>query len=98
MKPSEYLGMVWPPAIMPVNAQSVNDMLRVEQNQQWLLKHAAVYDRRAWSFLGISGLLLLLTPLALALFIPALHIRFQVWRMLRYVRREQGATSSKKKD
>ncbi len=97
MKPSEYLGMVWPPAIMPVNADSLNDMLKIEQNQQWLLKHAAVYDKRAWSVLGVSGLLLLLTPLALAMFIPALHIRYQVWRMLRYARREQGVGADNKK-
>jgi hypothetical protein len=81
--------MVWPPAIMPVNAASINEMMRNSENQRWLLKHAATYERRAWWFLVISIGLMLWSPLALALLIPAAHIRWQVSRMLRFARDQQ---------
>ncbi len=65
--------------------------MKITENQQWLLKHSAVYDRRAWWLLAISIALLLATPFAMALLIPAVHIRIQVSRMTRYARDEQGA-------
>jgi hypothetical protein len=95
MKPSEYLGMLWPPAIMPVNADSVDNMMRIAENQAWLLKHATIYDRRAWWFLAFSTGLMLLTPLALALLIPATHIRWQVSRMIRFAREQQDDIQDK---
>jgi hypothetical protein len=86
--PKEYLGMIWPPALMPVRKESVDEMMQVEANREWLKRHAKVYDRRAWWVLGATGILLGLTPYAIAVFIPALHIRVQVWRMIGAVKNE----------
>ncbi len=74
--------MIWPPALMPVRKDSVDEMMQESENRDWLKLHANVYDRRAWWVLAAAGVLLALTPYAIALFIPALHIRVQVWRML----------------
>jgi hypothetical protein len=89
VKGSQYLGALWPPAIMPVDAESVGAMLAIAENQQWLLKHADTYDRRAWWFLLLSALLVPLTNAAVALVIPAVYVRIQVSRMLRYARNQQ---------
>jgi hypothetical protein len=78
----EYLGMIWPPALMPVRKESIDEMMQIGENREWLKRHAQSYDRRAWWVLGLTGILLGLTPYAIALFIPALHIRVQVWRMI----------------
>jgi hypothetical protein len=78
----EYLGMIWPPALMPVRKDSVDEMMQETANREWLKRHAQIYDRRAWWVLAGTGILLGLTPYAIALFIPALHIRVQVWRMI----------------
>jgi hypothetical protein len=78
----EYLGMVWPPALMPVQKDSVDEMMAIDVNREWLRRHAKTYDRRAWWALGICGALLGVFPYAVVLFIPALHIRVQVWRMI----------------
>jgi hypothetical protein len=86
--PKEYLGMIWPPALMPVSKESVDEMMQVEANREWLKRYAKTYDRRAWWVLGAAGILLGLTPYAIAVFIPALHIRVQVWRMLKVVKNE----------
>jgi hypothetical protein len=92
VKAREYLGMIWPPVLMPVQKESIDDMMLIEQNREWLGRHAKTYDRRAWWTLGIAGCLMGLNPYCIVLFIPALHIRVQVWRMLGALKKDQSSS------
>lgn len=90
MNARQYLGMVWPPALMPVQKPSVDEMMAVQTNREWLRRYGATYDRRAWGLLAITSILFGIWPYAIVLLIVAGHIRIQVWRMLKAVREDSN--------
>ncbi len=88
MRARDYLGFFWPPAIMPVRKSSVDDMMKEEANREWFRRYSKIYDRRAWWLLGITTAIWLLVPYAFILVIPAMHIRLQIWFMIKAVKSE----------